>query len=153
MPYQTLSQRGSWRFSSFWRVMERRLVVTDLSKECVTFIFTGSRFMKNASEGWEAGIYIGKVWPVDVIGGEPTGRCGRWTLNPWRWRKNIPLKWSEPLSQQCSITIQKTRTSITLLWKSQNSHGYVARRPHQVTIQMSFKLQCKHNQNTKNFIW
>jgi len=97
--------------------------------------------------------YIGKVWPVDVIGGEPTGRCGRWTLNPWRWRKNIPLKWSEPLTQQCSITIQKTRTSITLIWKSQNSRGYVARRPHQVTIQMSFELQCKHNQNTKNVIW
>jgi len=46
---------------------------------------------------------------VDVKGGEPTGRCGRWTLNPWRWRKNIPLKWSEPLTQQCSITIQRTR--------------------------------------------
>ena len=58
-----------------------------------------------------------------------------------------------PLPSNAASQYRRPESSITLVWKSQNSHGYVARRPHQVMIQMFFELQCKHNQNSKNFIW
>jgi hypothetical protein len=32
-----------------------------------------------------------------------------WTLNPWGWRWQVALKCQEPLTQQRSITYQKTR--------------------------------------------
>jgi len=52
---------------------------------------------------------------VDVKGGEPTGRRGRWTLNPWRWRKSFLWNYQSHLPSNAASQYRRPESSITLL--------------------------------------